>query len=161
ERAREKGILLAPTVGRQQSEYLGPLIERELDIMSAQGLLPPPPPLLVEAGAEYEVEYDNPVSRSARAEEAVGVQRSLEAAVAYAAQTGDLSPLDWFNMDEITPDTARISGAPERYLNGEQVVQAKRQQRAEQAEQEQMMQAAPGMAALMSSSAKVQAASKA
>lgn len=161
ERAREKGILLAPTVGRQQSEYLGPLIERELDIMSAQGLLPPPPPLLVEAGAEYEVEYDNPVSRSARAEEAVGVQRSLEAAVAYAAQTGDLSPLDWFNMDEITPDTARISGVPERYLNGEQVVQAKRQQRAEQAEQEQMMQAAPGMAALMSSSAKVQAASKA
>ena len=28
ERTNEKGILLAPTVGRQQSEYLGPLIDR-------------------------------------------------------------------------------------------------------------------------------------
>ena len=31
ERTNEKGILLAPTIGRQQSEYLGPMIERELD----------------------------------------------------------------------------------------------------------------------------------
>ena len=33
ERAKEKGILLAPTIGRQQSEYLGPLIEREADLL--------------------------------------------------------------------------------------------------------------------------------
>jgi hypothetical protein len=34
ERTNEKGILIAPTVGRQQSEYLGPMIHRELDLLS-------------------------------------------------------------------------------------------------------------------------------
>ena len=43
ERTREKGILLAPTVGRQQSEYLGPLVDREIDVLVEQGLLPPMP----------------------------------------------------------------------------------------------------------------------
>ena len=41
ERAKEKGALLAPTMGRQQSEALGPMIERELDILArVPGALP-------------------------------------------------------------------------------------------------------------------------
>jgi hypothetical protein len=36
-RAQEKGQLLAPTVSRQQSEFLGPLVERELDILGDGG----------------------------------------------------------------------------------------------------------------------------
>ena len=48
ERVREKSILLAPTIGRQQSEYLEPMIERELDLLSQQGKLPPMPPMLRE-----------------------------------------------------------------------------------------------------------------
>ena len=43
ERAREKGALLSPTMGRQQSESLGPQIERELDLLTQQRLLPPMP----------------------------------------------------------------------------------------------------------------------
>ena len=39
ERAREKGALLAPTMGRQQSEALGPMIEREIDILVECGLM--------------------------------------------------------------------------------------------------------------------------
>jgi hypothetical protein len=35
--AQQKGVLLAPTMGRQHSEDLGPLIERELDIASKAG----------------------------------------------------------------------------------------------------------------------------
>src|ERR1035437_448286 len=37
ELANEKGILLAPTVGGQTSGYLGPLVEREIDVATAQG----------------------------------------------------------------------------------------------------------------------------
>src|SRR4029077_1707786 len=72
ERTNEKGILLAPTVGRQQSEYLGPMIERELDVLGAQGLLPPMPPRLKEAKGEYQVVYTSPFSRAMRAQEAAG-----------------------------------------------------------------------------------------
>ncbi|MDR0882569.1 MAG: head-tail connector protein [Candidatus Adiutrix sp.] len=43
ERAREKAQLLGPVLGRQQSELLRPLIDRELDILRAAGALPPPP----------------------------------------------------------------------------------------------------------------------
>ncbi len=41
-RAQEKGELIAPAAGRQQSEFLGPLIHREIDLLSAAGQLPPP-----------------------------------------------------------------------------------------------------------------------
>ncbi len=39
ERIKEKGILLAPTTGRLQSEYLGAQIEREVDLMISFGVL--------------------------------------------------------------------------------------------------------------------------
>jgi len=84
ERAREKGMLLAPTMGRQQSESLGPSIEREIDILDQQGLLPEMPDILKEVGSDYKVEYDSPLSRAQKAEETAGVFRSLELASAYA-----------------------------------------------------------------------------
>ena len=78
ERAREKGSLLSPTMGRQQSESLGPQIERELDIAIREKLLPPMPPALIEAKGEYSIRYDSPLSRMARAEEASGLMRLLD-----------------------------------------------------------------------------------
>jgi hypothetical protein len=57
ERTNEKGILIAPTVGRQQSEYLGPLIHRELDLLSRMKQLPPMPDVIRENKGEYNVVY--------------------------------------------------------------------------------------------------------
>jgi hypothetical protein len=39
ERVNEKGILIAPVVGRQGDEYLGPMIDREINLASEMGLL--------------------------------------------------------------------------------------------------------------------------
>lgn len=77
ERAREKGALLSPTMGRQQSEFLGPMIARELDVLMRQSLLPPLPGVLIEAQGEYKIEYDSPLSRAQRAEEAAGISRLM------------------------------------------------------------------------------------
>ena len=63
ERVKEKGILLAPTIGRQQSEYIGPMVERELDILGRQGKLPPMPRLLKSAQGQYKHVYDSPISK--------------------------------------------------------------------------------------------------
>ncbi|HSH83868.1 MAG TPA: portal protein, partial [Guyparkeria sp.] len=112
ERAREKGMLLAPTAGRLEAEFLGPLIQRELDVLGQLGMLPEPPPVLAQAGAQYTVEYDNPMARMVRSENAAGFMRSLETALGIAERTGDPSPLDWFNFDEAIPAIQEIHGAP-------------------------------------------------
>lgn len=149
ERTREKGILLAPTLGRQQSERLGPQIEREIDVLAQQGLLPPMPPILKEAGASFKVEYDSPLSRAQRAEEASGLMRTLESLINVASVTGNPAPLDHFDWDTITPDLSDINAVPTKWRLPMDKIQAIRQGRAEQQQQEQMVNAAPAAAAMM------------
>jgi hypothetical protein len=153
ERTREKGVLLAPTLGRQQSEYLGPLIEREIDVLGQQGLLPPMPQMLIDAQGEYRIEYDSPLSRAQRAEEASGVMRTVEAALNVAGQTGDASPIDHFNWDRIIPALADIQGVPLDWLRGQEEIMQIREQRAQQEQMQQAVAAAPGAAAMVKAGA--------
>jgi hypothetical protein len=149
ERAREKGALLSPTMGRQQSEMLGPMIERELDVLIQQNMLPPLPPALAEAEGEFEIEYDSPLSRSQRAEEASGWLRTLEAAIAYANTTQDLGVLDQFNTDIIYPALAEINAVPASWMRGADEVAQIREQRAQAQQMQQMVEAAPAAAGVM------------
>lgn len=149
ERAREKGALISPTMGRQETELLAPEIERELDILNRQSLLPPMPPELVEAEGEFEIEYDSPLSRAQRAEEASGALRSIEFALNYAAQTQDPSPLDHFDMDVITPEVMAINGVPERWRRAQADIEKVRENRVEQQQTQQAIEAAPAVAGAM------------
>ena len=149
ERAREKGALLSPTMGRQQSEMLGPMIEREIDLLSQQGLLPPLPDALIEADGEFDIEYDSPLSRSQRSEEAAGWLRTLEAAIAYANTTQDVSVLDHFDTDVIYPALGEINAMPASWTRGEDAVMAIREGRAQQQQQQQMLDAAPAAAGIV------------
>ncbi len=149
ERTNEKGILLAPTIGRQQSEYLGPLIERELDLMSELGLLPEMPPELIEAKGEYSVSYTSPMARAQRAQEVAGMARTLETTLRIVEVTQDPEPLDNFDFDIITRDTAMIQAVPESWMRDPKVVEQKRAQRAEQQQAQMEIQAAPAAAAMM------------
>lgn len=148
ERAREKGALLSPTMGRQQSEYLAPLIDRELDILAAQGLLPPMPRILREARGDYEVIYDSPLSRMQRSEETAGALRLFQTATEFAAQTQNPEPLDWFDFDTMMPALADNFGMRAEWMRSAEAVQAIRQNRAAAARQQAMIQALPGMAAM-------------
>lgn len=146
-RAQEKGMLLTPTMGRQQSEALGPLIERELDLLAFHRVLPPMPPALVEAGGEYEIVYDSPMSRMQRAEELVGVQRTMELLAPFAQI--DPTVLDIFDRDELARLTAEVSGVPTPVLRSPESLQKLRADRAEQEQQAMMMQAAQPLAGAM------------
>lgn len=143
-RAQEKGMLLAPMIGRQQSEALGPLIERELDLLSFHRMLPPMPDLLIEAGGEFEIVYDSPMSRMQRAEELVGVQRSMEILAPFAQM--DPSVLDVFNTDKLGRLTAEVSGVPTSVLNSPDDVIAIRQSRAQQEQAANVVGAAQPLA---------------
>jgi hypothetical protein len=150
ERAREKGMLIAPTAGRFQAEFLGRLIERELDLLFQQGLVPPLPPILqdVEA-AEYKIEYDSPMSRMQRAEKASGFMRALSTAAEYAKMTGDMEPLDHLNFDAAMPEILDINGAPAAWTRSKEEVEARRASRAEAQQAQQMIDAAPAAASVM------------
>lgn len=148
ERVREKGALLSPTMGRQQTELLDPMIERELDLLAMQGLLPPMPPALIEARGDYKVEYDSPLSRAQRAEEAAGGLRMIDYAANIAANTQDPSILDHFDFDVMVPELAEIQGLPARWMASPDKIAAKRDGRTQQAEQQALIQALPGAAAM-------------
>lgn len=153
ERVNEKGILIAPTIGRQQSEYAGPMIERELNLLASMKLLPPMPPQLREAMGEYRVEYTNPISRSQRAQEAAGFLRTVENVKEIVAITQDPSPLDNFSFDRAVPAIAEIQSTPESWMATPEEIQAKRQSRAQAQQQQAQIQALPAQAAMLKAQA--------
>ena len=140
-RAQEKGALLAPTMGRQQSEMLGPMIERELDILSRAGVLPEMPDALKEMGGEVEVEYVSPLNRAQRAEEGVAILRTLEA-VTPLAQI-DPNVMSIFNPEMIARELSEINGVPAKILRSKEEVEAMMQEQRQQMEAQQLLQAAP------------------
>ncbi len=140
-RAQEKGALLAPTMGRQQSEMLGPMIEREIDILARSGLLPEMPDELREAGGEVDIEYISPLNRAQRAEEGVAILRTLES-VAGLAQF-DPEVLMVFDPKKIARELADINGVPAKVLRSDEEIFAIKDQQAQQAQLEQLLQAAP------------------
>lgn len=148
ERTNEKGILLAPTVGRQQSEYLGPMIDRELDLLVDLRMLPPMPPLLQEAKGEYNVAYTSPLAKAQRAQEASGFMRTVESTLEIVNATQDTSFFDVFDFDTALPQIADIQGVPVSWMASPQMVAAKRQSRAQNQQQQAAIQAAPAAAAL-------------
>ncbi len=149
ERAREKGALLSPTMGRQQSEFLGPLIERELDVLSQQDLLPPMPGIVQQALGEFEIVYESPLSRAQRAEQATGLLQIVNWMREGIAVTNDPSPMDWIDWDMAVPELADISAVPARWIHDPETVTQIRKSRAEQAQAQQMVDAAPAAAGVM------------
>lgn len=149
ELVREKGVLLSPTMGRQQSEYLGPCIDRELDVLSSQLLLPPMPPALREAGGRYKVRYDSPLSRAQRAEEASGFLRMLEISLKVAVEAQRPEAMDWANFDVAMPELADIHAVPTRWQNAKDQIDQIRVGRAQQQQQQDAINAAPAVAALL------------
>lgn len=141
QRAQEKGALLAPTIGRQQTELLGPLIEREFDILDSQGLIPPIPEILIEAQDEYEIEYVSPLTRAMKAEEGVGILRTLEMVQPIAAV--DPGVMDNFNTDEITRILAETNGAPMAIMRSGDDVAQMRQGRQQQEQMQGALAATP------------------
>ncbi len=126
-RAQEKGQLLAPTVGRQQSEWLGAVIDRDIDIIMANGMIRPPPDSLIEAGGGIKVDYTSPLSRLRRAEDGVAIMRTLE----QLAPLANLKPevLDIFDDDAIGREIANINGVPAKIIRSVDAVAAIREER--------------------------------
>lgn len=145
-RAQEKGQLLGPALGRQQSELHGTMIERELDILSVAGQLPPMPDMLAEAlenGAGLLTQFRAPINRLQKTDRAVGVLRTVEALAGPAAI--DPSAYDVFagKWGEIGRAIGDALGAPASLMNDEEEMARLAQERANKQNIEQIVAAAP------------------
>lgn len=151
-RQQEKGALLAPAMGRLQSEFLGPLIERELDILAEARQLPEPPAELLQYlpqsedggqivfSAAFRPEYDSPFTRMQRAQEGVGILRTLESVTPLA----QINPavLDIFDTDEIVKVLAKVNGLPSKVLRNAEDVKETRNVRDQAAKAKALLEAA-------------------
>ena len=153
-RAQEKGALLAPTMGRQQSEFLGPIIARELDILKAAGALPPAPEALASRGGLVEIIYDSPLTRAQRAEEGIGILRTFEA-IGQLAQF-DPGIVKVFNTERAARRLADINGAPLDIMNTPEELQARAAAEQQQAQLAALVQAGPALGQTAKSLAQAQ-----
>lgn len=146
QRVQEKGAMLAPISGRLRTEYLGPMIERELDILFHAGVIDANliPPALAKSGGTIDIEYDSPLTRAMRAEEGVGILRTLETAIQLA--TIDKRVLSAINTEETLGLLADINGAPARMLRSPDERQAIEEETAMAENLQQAAAVAPGLA---------------
>lgn len=148
-KAQEKGELLGPSVGRQQAEYIEPMVERELDILSTvPGLLPEMPPELREAGGIMTIKHASPLDKLRRAGEGAAMLRHVEAITPVAAFKREV--LDGINWKKWGQELAEIQGVPASVMVSEEEADATTSANAEAEQMQQMVQAAPlaGKAAL-------------
>lgn len=113
-RSQEKGVLIAPAAGRQQSEFLGPQIVREIDILHHAGILPPPPDELLASGQGLKIEYTSPLSKLMRAEEAQTILTSVQGISQMATVKPEI--LDLIDWDGTGRDFLESSGFPGKLL---------------------------------------------
>lgn len=148
ERVNEKASLLAPTMGRLQSEFLGPLIARELDLLADAGEMPEMPPELVEAEGQYTVQYSSPNANSQQAEGVASFFRLNDVAINIASATGKPDILDYFDYDTALPEVATIMSVPNRWMTSPDKLAEKRNARAEDTENQQLVDQAPALASV-------------
>lgn len=140
-RAQEKGQLLAPTMGRWQSEQLGPMIERELDILGNAGMLPPMPKAMMDRGGNVEISYESPLNRAQRAEEGMAILNTLSAAGSIAQFDPNVVKL--FKTQDAMRELADINGMPAKLLNSPEEMEQINAADAQQQQLEQLLAAAP------------------
>jgi hypothetical protein len=135
DRRDEKLRLLAPMLGRQQTELLGPMITRTYFLLKGAQRLPPPPESL--AGQRMKIAY---VSPAARAQQGVKGQ-SMSAFIQDLVPLAQINPdvIDCIDMDKMAQKYAIIRGVPRSVLRSPQEIAQIRQQKAQQ---QQIAQAA-------------------
>lgn len=143
--AQQQGQMTAPVVGRLQTEFLAPMIRRESGILFRQGKHPQIPEALVEWMQQEQeplsIEYESPMTRAARSEDAVAILRTFES-LAPMAQV-DPTVYSRFNVSEVAQIIADVNGVPAKVLYTDEEM-AEKQAEQEAAQQlGQILEAAP------------------
>ena len=154
EYANQRGIFLSP-LGRQFGEYIGPMIEREIDVLNFQGKFRgiPRPQVLREAKGEFQTVYCSPLAQSVQGQPIAGYMRLIEFAGDAAQKMGDPSVMDVFDLDAALPDMGEADHVPVHWFADPKRLMAKRQNRQQSQEREAQVKELPGKAAIIKAQA--------
>jgi hypothetical protein len=113
ERVQEKGVLLQP-LATQETEWLSPMLDREIDLMAEMGEFEDMPAEVQEARGAKKITYDNPLNSALMAEEAAGYFR-MSSSVASMAQYDPAYMAEFnkmFPARKVLPNLARVMRVP-------------------------------------------------
>jgi hypothetical protein len=143
ERQEEKLRLMAPHMGRVQSEFLAPKIARRFHLLWRAGQLPPPPPELAREDVELNVEYLSAAAMAQKSAKGASVVRLLQTVTPLAEIKPEV--MDRISGDDALEVLAEAFGTPARVLRSREDAAAIAEARA--AQQQAMMALQAGQAA--------------
>lgn len=133
QRTEEKMRLLGPLLGRQQAEFLRPLIDRVFAIMlRKKRFLPVPEPL---RGVNLDVRYSSAIAKAQRVRDAEGILQTVQVLAPFAQI--DPTIMDWVNGDNVLKGVSKIYSFPSSFLRSEvevEQIRAQKQQAAAEAQ---------------------------
>lgn len=126
-RQHEKLRILGPVLGRLQTEFLAPLIERVFNIMLRAGELPPWPGELPQGAVR--VDYASPIAQAQRQADAQNLAQTVRYLAPLLQNNDPCHILDNFQPDAIARHAADLFGLPGTYLRAQGEVERLRQLR--------------------------------
>lgn len=127
QRTEEKMRLLGPMLGRMQSEFLRPLVDRCFAMAYRRGKLPQAPPDL--QGKELTVRYSSMIARAQKMSEVTNIGRTIQAIAPFVQV--DPNAMDNFDTDAAVRKISNINGLPQEMLRNQKEIAQIRQQRAQ------------------------------
>jgi hypothetical protein len=132
ERVEQALRFMGPMLGRQDREFLQPIVQRVYAIADRKGLIPEAPPELTNA--KVYVRYSSLMAASQRMSEMTNISRFFQALTPLTAVSPQV--MDVVHADNGAKHIARLTNLPQEMIRTEEEIQAIREQRA-QAQQQQ------------------------
>ena len=136
-RVEQRMRLLTPIIGRLQSEFFNPLINRIIGILTRAGKLPPMPAALSEK--DFKVEYLGRLALALKTLDSEGFVKTM-ADLLPLAEAGITDWLDNFDIDEITRNMGRNNGMPSTWIKAMKAVKKERFDRQQAQAQQALME---------------------
>lgn len=132
---QEQLKLFGPILGRQEHEFLSPIINRVLGIAKRKGLLPDPPEIL--AKANLTVRFSSQVAKAQRLAEI----QSIDQFMMSVANVAQFKPgaIDYIDESEYVKIASIAYNAPPSLLKSKKDVEAEQKALAEQQQQQQQL----------------------
>jgi hypothetical protein len=134
QKAKEQAIILSPLIGKLQTEFLGGIIESEIDILSEAGALPEMPEEMIEAQGEYSVTYASDIQRALETGEIEAYGNWLQDALPMAER---FNPhlLEVVDHEGVLMDAAEKRGISAKFIRTKEQLEELRARKAEEQQQ--------------------------
>lgn len=156
DRREEKLRMMAPMIGRLESEFCSPVIMRSFDLLNNYGKIPEPTDLVKQMGIS--IEYSSPAAEAQKAGKALNTTRFLESIIPLI----DLDPevRHTINYKKYASNLAKIRDIDREVLNDsatfDRLVAQEREQQQQGMQIEQALTAAKATGELAKANAAVQ-----